>query len=97
MPTVIGKIPALEGGGDACPTHICRAACCRVSSFRPGVPGPCEYLREDYRCQLHVEGGLPCKPMGCVTYPQAQSDVTSMNQQLAAAGIVEVCVLQVIG
>lgn len=94
---VDGYILAKTGGGYACDVAICRAACCRSASFRPDRPGPCEYLTADYRCELHVVGGPPCKPSGCLDYPRHQRDVDTMNAHIERAGIAERCILRVAG
>ncbi len=93
MMELIGLVPA-ENGGMRCQVEICKAACCRCSSFRPDKPGPCEYLTERHTCELHEVGGDACKPKGCADYPQTQSDIDGMNQQLESAGIQERCLLQ---
>jgi len=90
-----GYILAKSGGGYACDTSICKAACCRSCSFRPDKDGPCEYLTDDYRCELHVVGGIACKPVGCAEYPSSNADVTVMNRMLEASGIKERCHLTV--
>lgn len=86
---------AASNGGLACEVARCKAACCRAMSFRPDKPGPCEYLTKRFTCELHEVGGPPCKPLGCVQFPQSQADIDGMNAQLRQAGIEEHCHLKV--
>ena len=77
-----------------CDTSKCKAVCCRSGNFRPDKKPPCEYLREDNLCELHVVGGPPCKPMGCNDYPRSQADIDGVNKGAEAAGFSERCLLR---
>lgn len=88
-----GMVPASNGGWE-CPTDICKAACCRGASWSPQRPAPCEFLRSDHGCQMHVEGGMAGKPGGCASYPRDQADIDAMNAGLERAGIAERCQLR---
>ena len=79
-----------------CDTSRCKAVCCRAQHFRPDRQPPCEYLMDDYRCELHVVGGINCKPMGCALYPRNQYDIDCINADAERLGLKERCHLVVI-
>lgn len=69
-----------ENGNLRCPTEKCKAFCCQTASCFPGKPGPCEFLQEDLKCYLHVNGGRSCKPRGCNDFPRGSYDIDLMNK-----------------
>lgn len=93
-----GKRYVVEGYNEdgTCPTDVCNAICCRLSSLDGKVgAGPCEFLTDSNLCSLH-ERSIHCKPVSCLVWPTSPKSIEKMNEIAEREGFKERCQLRMV-